>query len=231
MYSWNAKCQLLTSGWRTVNSWGKRPNMTIPWLKQSQPIFTECLYIIFEAPIPHYKMTFVLEKRRVSHEVEGGMEAPEDGSGRGCCGFKILYPGSITSDGVTECKSLKSLLLQPQPGRQGGKLRLPWERFPKQAGIFRSRWAGTAHCANNPIRDSTEQVCEGQGRVLRNRRINVTVTKAGLAENSQDDKRTFLLQHLHRKPSVRHWGYTVSICSSSNLTSLPKGLTGGWSNT
>ena len=36
--------------------------------------------------------------------------------------------------------------------------------------------------------------------VLRNRRIKVTVTKAGLTENSQDDKKDFLVTTLHRKP-------------------------------
>ena len=137
------------------------------------------------------------------------MEAAEDSSGWGCCGLKT---GSITNDGMTECKSLDPSWLQPQPGcleassaqglherfpswlqpqpgRHGGKLcpgspwevpllapastrvhggklcpGSPWEVPPSQVGTLRSCGLAQAHCANSPIRDSTEQVWARQGR-------------------------------------------------------------------
>ena len=66
------KSQLLKSGGMYSSSWIERPNMTMPWPKQSQPILTDWLYVILKKTILHYKITFVIEKRGVSHEVAGG---------------------------------------------------------------------------------------------------------------------------------------------------------------
>ena len=181
------KCQLLKLGGVYRNSWIKRPNMTIPWLKQSQPIFTECLYIILKQNNPSLQ-DYICSRKEESVPWSGrwGMEAAEDSSGWGCCGLKT---GSITNDGVTECKSLDPSWLQPQPGcleassaqglherfpswlqpqpgRHGGKLcpGSPWEVPPSQVGTLRSCGLAQAHCANSPIRDSTEQVWARQGR-------------------------------------------------------------------
>ena len=67
--------------------------------------------------------------------------------------------------------------------------------------------------------------------VLRNRRIKVTVTKAGLTENSQDDKKDFLVTTFTQKTLSKTFRpYSINMLIKY-LTSLPKGLTGGWSNT
>ena len=56
------------------------------------------------------------------------MEAAEDSSGWGCCGLKT---GSITNDGMTECKSLDPSWLQPQPGcLEASSAQGLHERFP-----------------------------------------------------------------------------------------------------
>ena len=66
------KSQLLKSGGMYSSSWIKRPNMTMPWPKQSQPILTDWLYVILKRTILHYKITFIIGKRGVSREVAGG---------------------------------------------------------------------------------------------------------------------------------------------------------------
>ena len=67
--------------------------------------------------------------------------------------------------------------------------------------------------------------------VLRNRRINVSVTKASLAERSQDDKKDFLVTTFTQKTLSKTFRpHSINVLIKY-LTSLPKGLTGGWSNT
>lgn len=102
---------------------------------------------------------------------------------------------------------------------------------PTHAGIFRSSGQAQHTVPTIPLGTPLTRSARVRVGVLRNRRINVIVTKAGLAENSQDDKEDFFVTTFTQKTfskTLRPYNINMLI---KYLTSLPKGLTGGWSNT